>query len=262
KMASEQGMEPIVHVITDGRDTPPRSGLGFVRELQAFLDQNPGVIATVSGRYYAMDRDKRWDRTELAYRAMVYREGVHAESAEHAVEQAYAQDVTDEVIVPTVIDIERDAAISEGDTIIFYNFRADRMRQIVRSFVDRSFTGFPRDYIDNLRVVTFTAYADDLPAEVVFPEENITNPLAEIISSRGLTQFHAAETEKYAHVTYFFNGGREVVFPGEERHLEPSPKVATYDLQPQMSAEPLTEAVLARIQSHDDAFILVNYANP
>ena len=262
KMAAEHGMEPIVHVITDGRDTPPRSGLGFVRELQAFLDQNPGAIATVSGRYYAMDRDKRWDRTERAYRAMVLREGVHAESAEHAVEQAYAQDVTDEFIVPTVIDIERDAAISEGDTIIFYNFRADRMRQIVRSFVDRNFSGFPRDYIDNLRVVTFTAYEDDLPAEVVFPEQNITNPLAEVISNQGLTQFHAAETEKYAHVTYFFNGGREVVFPGEERHLEPSPKVATYDLQPQMSAEPLTEAVLARIQSHDDAFILVNYANP
>jgi 2,3-bisphosphoglycerate-independent phosphoglycerate mutase len=209
-----------------------------------------------------MDRDKRWDRTEKAYRAIVLREGVHAESAGHAVEQSYAQDVTDEFIVPTVIDIGRDAAVEPGDTLIFYNFRADRMRQIVRSIVDRDFTGFSREYVENLRVVTFTSYEDDLPAEVVFPEQNITNPLAEVVSQQGRTQFHAAETEKYAHVTYFFNGGREVQFPGEDRHLEPSPRVATYDLQPQMSAEPLTEAVLARLQSHDDAFILVNYANP
>lgn len=262
KMAQEHGMEPIVHVITDGRDTPPRSGLGYLRELQTFLDEHGGAIATVSGRYYAMDRDRRWDRTEKAYEAIARREGVHAESAEHAIEQAYAQDVTDEFIVPTVIDIERPAAVEEGDTLIFYNFRADRMRQIVRAFVERDFDGFPRKYIDNLRVVTFTSYEDDLPAVVVFPEQEITNPLAEVVSNQGLTQFHAAETEKYAHVTYFFNGGREVVFPGEERHLEPSPKVATYDLQPQMSAEPLTEAVLARLKSHDDAFILVNYANP
>ena len=169
EMAREQGMEPIVHVITDGRDTPPRSGLGYLQELQAHLDQQGGAIATVSGRYYAMDRDKRWDRTEKAYRAIAQREGVHAESAEHAIEQAYAQDVTDEFIVPTVIDIERPAAVEEGDTIIFYNFRADRMRQIVRSFVQRDFTGFPRDYIEKLRVVTFTSYEDDLPAQVVFP---------------------------------------------------------------------------------------------
>jgi 2,3-bisphosphoglycerate-independent phosphoglycerate mutase len=262
EMAREHGMDPIVHVITDGRDTPPRSGLGYVQELQAFLEKHAGAVATVSGRYYAMDRDKRWDRTEKAYRAIVLREGVHAESAGHAVEQSYAQDVTDEFIVPTVIDIGRDAAVEPGDTLIFYNFRADRMRQIVRSIVDRDFTGFSREYVENLRVVTFTSYEDDLPAEVVFPEQNITNPLAEVVSQQGRTQFHAAETEKYAHVTYFFNGGREVQFPGEDRHLEPSPRVATYDLQPQMSAEPLTEAVLARLQSHDDAFILVNYANP
>ncbi len=262
EMVIDEGLAPILHVITDGRDTPPRSGLGYLRELQAFMEQRGGVIATVSGRYYAMDRDRRWQRTELAYRAIVEREGVEAETAEHAIEQSYAQDVTDEFIVPTVITTAGDTAVTDGDSLIFYNFRADRMRQIVRAFVASDFQGFVRPPIENLRVVTFTAYEDDLPADVVFPDENVVNPLAEVVSSAGCTQFHAAETEKYAHVTYFFNGGREQVFAGEERHLEQSPQVATYDLQPEMSARPLTEAVLERIRTHDDAFILVNYANP
>lgn len=262
KLACEHGMEPIVHVITDGRDTPPRSGLGFLQQLEAFLDEHGGIIATVSGRYYAMDRDKRWPRTKKAYDALVHRDGVHAETPQQAIRQSYEKDVTDEFIEPTVIDVERNVAVGAGDTVIFYNFRADRMRQIVRAFVDSQFDGFSRAYIEDLRVVTFTRYEDDLPAEVVFPEENVVNPLAEVLSEEGVTQFHAAETEKYAHVTYFFNGGREKLFPGEERHVEPSPQVATYDLQPEMSAYPLTEKVLARLESHDDAFVLVNYANP
>lgn len=262
EFAREYQMEPILHIITDGRDTPPRSGLGYLQVLESFLANHAGTIATVSGRYYAMDRDKRWQRTELAYRAMVSREGVIAETAQQAISQSYAEDVTDEFILPTVINTDRNVRVEEGDTLIFYNFRADRMRQIVRAFVDEAFDGFARDYIEDLRVVTFTSYEDNLPAEVVFPNENVVKPLAEVISNSGCSQFHAAETEKYAHVTYFFNGGREEQFPGEGRHLEQSPKVATYDLQPEMSAEPLTEAVLARLQSHDDAFILVNYANP
>lgn len=262
ELACDHGMEPIIHVITDGRDTPPRSGAGFLQELEAFLDKHAGTIATVSGRYYAMDRDKRWPRTQKAYEAMVNREGLHAKTPEQAIQQSYEKDVTDEFIEPTVIDVERNVAIEPGDTIIFYNFRADRMRQIVRAFVDRQFDGFPRQYLEDLRVVTFTRYEDELPTEVVFPEQNVVNPLAEVLSNAGLPQFHAAETEKYAHVTYFFNGGREQPFAGEDRHVEPSPQVATYDLKPEMSAYELTENVLARLESHDDAFILVNYANP
>ncbi len=260
--SEEYGVRPVLHVITDGRDTPPKSGLGYVKELRAFLQKHPATIATVSGRYYAMDRDQRWPRTELAYRAMVEREGEHAQTAEEAIEQSYANNVTDEFIKPTVITSAGNVSIEDGDTVIFYNFRADRMRQIVRSLVEEGFAGFPVRKFEDLRVVTFTSYEEGLPAAVVFPEQNIVNPLAEVISNAGLSQFHAAETEKYAHVTYFFNGGREQPFEGEERHLEASPKVATYDLQPEMSAEPLTESVLKRVREHDDAFILVNYANP
>ncbi|MFW6182156.1 MAG: 2,3-bisphosphoglycerate-independent phosphoglycerate mutase [Chloroflexota bacterium] len=262
KLVNKQGMEPVLHVITDGRDTPPRSGVEYLEEVQAFLANHPATIATVSGRYYAMDRDNRWQRTEQAYRAMVQRAGRQAPTAEAAIRQSYDEDVTDEFIVPTVVDVDGDVAITAGDTIVFYNFRADRMRQIVKAFVMEPFDGFQRVKIDDLRVVTFTSYEDGLPAEVVFPEQNVEQPLAAVISDAGLTQFHAAETEKYAHVTYFFNGGQEKVFPGEERHLESSPQVATYDLQPEMSAEPLTENVLQRLKQHDDAFILVNYANP
>lgn len=262
ELACKHGMEPILHVITDGRDTPPRSGLDFLQGLESFLDQHAGTIATVSGRYYAMDRDKRWLRIEKAYDAMVNRKGVRARTPQQAIEQSYAKDVTDEFIEPTVIDVERNVAVEAGDSLIFYNFRADRMRQIVRAFVDRQFDGFPREYIEDLRVVTFTRYEDDLPADVVFPNENLVSSLASVLSEQGLSQFHAAETEKYAHVTYFFNGGQEQPFPGEERHVEPSPQVATYDLEPEMSAPALTEKVLARLASHDDSFVLVNFANP
>jgi len=255
-------VQPVVHVITDGRDTPPKSGITFVRNLKEFLDEHPATIATVSGRYYAMDRDKRWERTQKAYDALVHRKGLHADTPEQAVEQSYEKDITDEFIEPTVVEVDGDVAVKPGDTLIFYNFRADRMRQIVRAFVDSDFAGFERAQIDDLCVVTFTSYEEGLPATVVFPEQNVVQPLAEVLSSHGYAQFHAAETEKYAHVTYFFNGGREKVFDGEERHVEPSPKVATYDLKPEMSAHPLTEVVLERLRTHDDAFILVNYANP
>ena len=262
KTAHKQGLKPILHIITDGRDTPPMSGLDYLQQLQQVMETYPATIATVSGRYYAMDRDRRWDRTEKAYRAMVEGKGETAASAERAIKQSYDEGITDEFILPLVIDSDRPLSIQPGDTLFFYNFRADRMRQIVRTFVDEAFDGFQREPIEDLFVVTMTSYEGGLPVSVVFPDLEIVNPLAEVLSAQGLSQFHASETEKYAHVTYFFNGGIEKMFEGEERHLEPSPKVPTYDMQPEMSAEPLTEAVVRRLETHDDAFVLVNYANP
>ncbi len=262
RTAHRHGLKPILHIITDGRDTPPTSGLEYLQPLQELAEEFPATIATVSGRYYAMDRDRRWDRTEKAYRAIVDREGNPARSAEIAIKQSYDEGVTDEFIVPTVVESDRDVRVLPGDTLFFYNFRADRMRQLVRAFVDEAFDGFQRELIEDLFVVTMTSYEGGLPVSVVFPDLEIVNPLAKVLSAHGLSQFHAAETEKYAHVTYFFNGGIEKAFEGEERHLEPSPNVATYDMQPEMSAEPLTEAVVRRLETHDDAFVLVNYANP
>lgn len=270
-MAEREGLSPIIHLITDGRDTPPESALGFAETLEAYLSSHAGIVASVCGRYYTMDRDKRWPRTELGYRVIVDHDGYLEEdgtrrtapSATAALRASYAAGVTDEFVLPVAIDVGgQDVRVEPGDALVFYNFRADRMRQIVTAFVDGEFTGFERAFIPDLDIVTMTSYESDLPVRVVFPEVEITNPLAEVLSKRGCRQFHAAETEKYAHVTYFFNGGRETPFDGEERHLEPSPKVATYDLQPEMSARPLTEKVLARIQDGDDDFILVNFANP
>lgn len=262
RFAAAHDLQPVVHVITDGRDTPPKSGAGFLADLQEVMRETGGTIATVSGRYYAMDRDNRWPRIEKAYRAMVDREGVPAESPAGAIQDAYAAGETDEFIVPRVVQTGEDAAISSGDCLLFFNFRADRMRQIVKSFVLDAFDGFERADLDNLHVVTFTSYEEGLPVAVVFPDQELRQVLAEVISATGLKQFHAAETEKYAHVTYFFNGGEETPYPGEDRLLVPSPKVATYDLQPEMSAYELTAQVLERLASEDDAFILVNYANP
>jgi 2,3-bisphosphoglycerate-independent phosphoglycerate mutase len=271
--AEKEKIEPILHVITDGRDTPPESALAYARELEAYLAANhPGIIASVAGRYYTMDRDKRWARTEIGYRDIALHDGYHETAGSPmrtsptltaALEGSYLQKVTDEFVLPVAIDTgARNVLVEPGDTLIFFNFRADRMRQIVASFALPEHDGFPHEYIPNLDIVTMTNYDPTLPVKVLFPDVDLTNPIAEVISEAGLGQFHAAETEKYAHVTYFFNGGIETVFPGEERHLEPSPKVATYDLQPEMSARPLAEAVIDRVNSHDDSFILVNFANP
>lgn len=270
--AEQQGITPILHIITDGRDTPPESAIGFARELEAYLAEgHPGKIASVVGRYYIMDRDKRWPRTELGYRAVVMHEGNReadgrirtASSLTQALQASYADGVTDEFVLPVSIDTSgQNVLVEPGDALIFYNFRADRMRQILTAFTDPTHDGFPHDYIPNLDIVTMTNYDPAYPVRVLFPEVDITNPLAEVLSDLGLHQFHAAETEKYAHVTYFFNGGRESAFPGEDRHLEPSPKVATYDLQPEMSARPLVNAVINRVKEGSDDFILVNFANP
>ncbi len=263
RFAKGHGVRPIVHVITDGRDTPPESAAGFLQTLQPVLDECDGEVATVCGRYYAMDRDKRWPRTEMAYRAMVFRQGERqANSAAGAIAQSYAEGVTDEFILPATVGGGDAPRISSGDCLLFFNFRADRMRQLVRSFAMPAFDGFQRAELSDLLVVTMTRYEQEIPARVIFADEGVPKPLAEVVSDAGLTQFHAAETEKYAHVTYFFNGGVEPPFPGEERLLVPSPKVATYDLKPEMSAHELTAGVLQRLAEHNDAFILVNYANP
>lgn len=265
-MANDRGIEPILHIITDGRDTPPQSSLDFLTKLEAYQEEKNVVVASVSGRYYTMDRDKRWPRTEKGYRAIALHEGDEgrvAPSARVAIEQSHEEGITDEFILPVAINTGgKNVTVEPGDVVIFYNFRADRMRQPVTIFTDRNFDGFKREFIEDLTILTMTNYDDAYPVEVIFPEVAIVNVLAEVLSKNGLKQFHAAETEKYAHVTYFFNGGVETMFAGEERHLEPSPKVPTYDLQPEMSAYPLTEALLQRLKEHDDDFILVNYANP
>lgn len=264
--AKRHAIEPIIHVITDGRDTPPESGMGFAKKLETYLANNPGLVASVCGRYYTMDRDKRWPRTEKGYRVIAQHQGEDGRTADSltaALQASYAAGVTDEFVLPVAIHVgDKNVKVEPGDCLLFYNFRADRMRQLVTAFLKPDFDGFARDFISDLTLVTMTQYADDLPTPVLFPDVEIANPLAEVLSKAGLHQFHAAETEKYAHVTYFFNGGKEKQFAGEERHLEPSPKVPTYDQQPEMSARPLTEAILKRLQEHDDDFILVNFANP
>lgn len=264
-MVNAYELTPVLHLITDGRDTPPESSADFLEALEAYQQKKAVTVASVSGRYYTMDRDKRWARTQMGYEVIANHqghEGRTAVSAREAITQSHAEGVTDEFILPVAIDTDRNVTVQPGDSLIFYNFRADRMRQPVTIFTDKGFEGFARPFIDDLFIVTMTNYDESYPVHVAFPEQEITNTLAEVVSKQGLQQFHAAETEKYAHVTYFFNGGVETMYAGEGRHLEPSPKVPTYDLQPEMSALPLTEAVLQRIQEHDDDFILVNFANP
>ena len=263
-IAKSAGIDPVLHVITDGRDTPTQQGLHFCAELcEALESLGIGRIATVSGRYYAMDRDQRWQRTLRAYAAMVERKGdVLAGDAMTAIRQSYAAGVTDEFIAPTVIAGEN-LAIEASDALLCYNFRADRMRQLARAFVLRDFDEADQFLpVADLRLMSMTHYLDGLTDDVLFPVELLDNTLAETISRAGLTQYHSAETEKYPHVTFFFNGRREAPFRGETRHIVPSPKVATYDLQPEMSARELTAATLRRLRDADDDFLLVNFANP
>jgi 2,3-bisphosphoglycerate-independent phosphoglycerate mutase len=263
-IAQDNGVNPVIHVITDGRDTPTESGIGFYENLKKKMEKvGVGRVATVSGRYYAMDRDKRWERTKKAFDAMTQREGKRAATAEEAIRNSYAEGVTDEFIVPVVIGDDEGLAIKPGDVVLCYNFRADRMRQLAKAFTVSGIGDFTADdFVPDLRLITVTKYEDDLDAEVLFARQDITNTLAKVLSDNGKRQYHSAETEKYAHVTFFFNGRQEEPWPGEDRKIIPSPQVATYDLQPEMSAYELTEATLQRIQSHDDDFILINFANP
>jgi len=261
-----RGIAPVVHALLDGRDTPPSSGLGYIEVLVPEVLAAGGQIATVAGRYYTMDRDNRWERVQKGYDAMVCREGEHAPDAVAAVRQAYARGETDEFVRPTII--EGGAAIADGDVVLCFNFRADRARQITNALTDSLpavFEGkLTRSHRPQLAgYVCFAEYDKNFGLPVVFPKELPKKILGEIVSLARMTQLRIAETEKYAHVTFFFSGGREAPFPGEDRVLIASPKdVATYDHKPEMSALPVTEELLRRIENHDYDFILVNYANP
>ena len=262
KMAHQLGCEKVyVHCFLDGRDVPPTSGKGYVAEMQQVCQQYGAQIATLSGRYYAMDRDTNWDRVEKAYSAMVYGESAefNADPVD-AVQKSYDAGVTDEFLIPVVCT--KGACISEGDACIFMNFRPDRAREITRTLVDPDFEGFQRKrgFFDTHFVCT-TSYDATMPnVEVAFPKESLHNIFGQYISDSGLTQLRIAETEKYAHVTFFFNGGVEQTFPGEDRCLVASPKVATYDLQPEMSAYEVCDKCVERIKSGKYDVIILNYA--
>lgn len=266
-LAHRRGLRKVyIHAFMDGRDTPPTSGLGFMTDLLADIDRiGVGRVATVSGRYYAMDRDRRWERTRKAYEAIVDGIGNRFPDPLSAIQTSYDSGVTDEFMLPAVM-VEDDgkpvAELNAGDSVILFNFRADRARQLTNAIAEPAFAHFTRSKApQDLYVATLTEYEKDFPVHVAFEQQDIECPLARVISDAGKTQLHAAETEKYPHVTYFFNGGREDVFPGEERLLVPSPKVATYDLQPEMSAPELTDGVVTAIESGKYDFIVVNFAN-
>ena len=263
RMAKERGLKQVfVHCFLDGRDVAPTSGKGFVAQLQDYLTElNNGKIATVMGRYYAMDRDNRWDRVERAYNAMVCADAPFESDPVVAVQKSYDAGITDEFVEPVVCC--KDAQIREGDSIIFFNFRPDRAREITRTFVDPDFAGFDRKngYFP-VQYVCTTEYDAAMPnVTVAYPREKLNNIFGEYISSLGLTQLRIAETEKYAHVTFFFNGGVEQTFPGEDRALIASPQVATYDLKPDMSALEVTEEAIKRIESGAYDVIILNFAN-
>jgi len=263
ELAKEAGVEKVcVHPILDGRDTPPKSAEKYLKALMEKLKElGVGKVGTLGGRYYYMDRDKRWERTEEAYNALVLGKGRKAPEPLSALEDAYNRGETDEFVKPYVIS--EDCLIEDGDGVFFFNFRADRMRQIVSAIALPDFSGFERKkVVKPAMVATMTLYDETFPFKVAFPPQELKNVLGEVLSKRGHRQLRAAETEKYAHVTYFFNGGREEPFPGEERILVPSPKVATYDLKPEMSAEEVAERVVEKIKKGGYKLVVVNFANP
>jgi 2,3-bisphosphoglycerate-independent phosphoglycerate mutase len=262
-IVADAGVPVAVHAFLDGRDTPPKSAIGYLRQFAADIAGRGNLrIATVAGRYYAMDRDKRWDRVTKAYRMLTEGEGEHADDPLQAVEAAYARGETDEFVLPTAIPDYQ--GMRDGDGVLFANFRADRIREIAGALVDPGFSGFARDR----RVAFATAlglveYSEELNRflATLFAPTDLSDTFGELVADAGMKQLRIAETEKYAHVTFFFNGGRETAFPGEERILVPSPKVATYDLQPEMSALAVTDKVLAAIGSGRFDVVVLNYAN-
>ena len=265
ELARRRGLTSLwFHAFLDGRDEPPTSASGFVH---AFIDDidrvGVGAVVSVAGRYYAMDRDHRWERTERAYDVIAGTGGDTATDAVTYIEAQYAADITDEFVLPaSILQDGRRIRIEDGDSIIFFNFRPDRGRQLSHALVDRAFEGFTRSRVlEDVTLVTFTEYERDLDAQVAFPRENVAHTLADVVSAAGLRQFHVAETEKYAHVTYFINGGRETPFDGEERLLVPSPRIATYDLAPEMSAAGVADAVIAHVEGGAEALIIANFAN-
>ncbi len=267
EMAKRKGLSEVyVHCFMDGRDTAPESGKGYIEELiQKISEIGVGRIASISGRYYAMDRDNRWEREQKAYDALTLGEGNEATDPVAAIEASYAAGVTDEFVVPVVLKEKGEpvATVDDGDSVIFYNFRPDRARQITRAFCADEFDGFERAKHPKTHYVCFKEYDVTIPnTHIAFQKEELKNTLGEYLSSLNLKQLRLAETEKYAHVTFFFNGGVEEPNPGEDRILVPSPKVATYDLQPSMSAPEVCEKLLSAIHSHEYDVIIINFANP
>ena len=265
QMAQKQGLNNVVvHAIMDGRDTPPTSGAGYLRQVEEQLQAiGVGRIGTVVGRYFAMDRDNRWERTQRAYKAYVLGEGNQARSAEDAINASYAAEKTDEFVEPTVIvdDGGPVGCIHDGDGVIFFNFRPDRARQITRCFTRSAPAGIAEPPVD-VHYVCMTQYDATIGAPMAFPPEVVNDPVGEVVAQAGLRQLRIAETEKYAHVTYFFNGGREEPFAHEDRALIPSPKVATYDLKPEMSAVGITDELLNRLANDPYDLVVLNFANP
>ncbi len=261
QMAKNYGLTKVyLHAFLDGRDTPPASAVNFLAQVEAKMAEiGVGKIATISGRYYAMDRDKNYDRTKIAYDNMTLGNGIEASSADEAIKASYAAGVTDEFVKPTVID--KEGLVKSGDVLINFNFRPDRARQITRAFNDKEFTFFDRN-IDPIKVYCMRQYDSTIDAPVIYKDDEIVNTFGEVISKAGLTQLRTAETEKYAHVTFFFNGGVESQYPGEDRKLVASPKVATYDLKPEMSAYEVTEGAKEALVSGKYDVIILNFANP
>ncbi|MDA0378577.1 MAG: 2,3-bisphosphoglycerate-independent phosphoglycerate mutase [Bacteroidetes bacterium] len=258
-----RGGQVVVHAFMDGRDTSPHGGAAYLEDLESVLNGTGcGVIGSVVGRYWAMDRDNRWPRIEKAYRLLTEGKGERYTRAVEAIRASYAAGVTDEFVEPCCIGDPASHRITDGDVVLFFNFRADRARQISRALTDPAFDGFDRTMPANLHYITFTPYDESLDFEIVFPKVNLTETLGEVIARAGGRQLRAAETEKYPHVTYFFSGGREDPFEGEDRILVASPKVATYDLQPEMSAPELAEKVAAAVRDNDYTFVCINFANP
>ena len=268
ELAKRQGLTDVcVHCFLDGRDTAPTSGKEFIEELEAKIKEiGVGQIASIEGRYYAMDRDNRWDRVEKAYAALVYGEGNEATDAVEAIQASYDNDKTDEFVIPTVIkkDGQPVGTVKANDSVIFFNFRPDRAREITRAMCDPEFAGFERrNGVFPLTYVCFTEYDETIPGKIIaFHKEEITNTFGEFLAANGLTQLRLAETEKYAHVTFFFNGGVEVPNKDEDRILVKSPAVATYDLQPEMSAPEVGEKLVEAIKSDKYDVIIINFANP
>ena len=266
ELAKRRGLNKVyVHCFTDGRDTPPESGKDYIRALQDEMDRiGCGRIATVAGRYYAMDRDNHWDRIEKAYRAITLGEGETADSAMEAVTQSYAKGETDEFILPTVVmeNGAPTAVVGDGDSVVFYNFRSDRAKEMTRVFCCEAFDGFDRGPRKQVTYVCFTDYDATIPnKEVAFEKEEMVNTFGEWLAANGLKQARIAETEKYAHVTSFFNGGKDAPNEGEDRFLIPSPQVATYDLQPEMSAQAVCDTLIEKIRSGEYDVIIANFAN-
>ncbi|HEY7926577.1 MAG: 2,3-bisphosphoglycerate-independent phosphoglycerate mutase [Candidatus Dormibacteria bacterium] len=267
ELARRRGLERVYfHAFTDGRDEPPTSAAAFMRRFVDDLHTTGcGEVASVTGRYYAMDRDTRWERTQRAYDQLLGSAESAAPDPVAYIEEQYKLGTTDEFLPPvSIVPPGRErVVIADGDSVVFFNFRADRARQLSQALVDREFTGFARSRVlQGLCFVTFTEYSRDIPADVAFPRQDVSHTLAEEVCAAGLGQFHVAETEKYAHVTYFINGGREQPFRNEDRLLVASPRVATYDTIPAMSAREVTDAVVEHVERGDDALIVVNFANP